>query len=158
MGQPGRGEGQDGPAVAGDAGCAAGLPRRPAAGIIHRHLADADVYFVANGGREEIETVCRFRVTSKQPELWHPETGRITPLTEYDEKQGCTCVPLRLDPLEFGVYCFSSGSGRGPRRRRPAMSAQQRKVNLPAPLPVAGPWQVQFPAGWGAPSGSRFRG
>ena len=27
---------------------------------------------------------------------------------------------------------------------------------MPAPLPVAGPWEVQFPAGWGAPSGSRF--
>ena len=31
-----------------------------------------------------------FRVAGKQPELWHPESGRIAPLAAYEEKDGCT--------------------------------------------------------------------
>ena len=80
----------------------AGRPLR----YIHRRLPEADVYFVANGGREGFQTVCSFRVSGKQPELWHPETGRITPLPAYDEKQGCTRVPLCFGPIESVFVVF----------------------------------------------------
>ncbi len=166
----------------------AGRPLR----YIHRRLTDADVYFVANGGREGFQTVCSFRVSGKQPELWHPETGRITPLPAYDEKQGCTRVPLCFGPIESVFVVFRRPAAaadrvvsvtrdgqellgrvsRGPQpggdlpacdllRRevsqpgayvvRTAAGQRQFNVSLPAPLPVAGPWEVQFPTGWGAP-------
>ncbi len=169
---------------------------------IHRHLPEADVYFVANGGPESFETTCCFRVTGKQPELWHPETGRITPLAAYEEKQGCTRVPLHFGPVEsvFVVFRHAAAApgqrvvsvtrdgqellgqaSRGPQPGGdlPAFDLLRQEVSqpgtyvvrtaagrrreisvpaLPAPLPVAGPWEVQFPAGWGAPSGSRSRG
>ncbi len=65
---------------------------------IHRLLGDTDLYFVANPQPSELETVCTFRVSGKRPELWWPETGNIEPVAVYVEKDGCTSLPLRLDP------------------------------------------------------------
>ena len=166
----------------------AGRPLR----YIHRRLPDADVYFVANGGPESFETACYFRVTGKQPELWHPETGRITPLVAYEERQGRTRVPLHFGPVEsvFVVFRHAAAgpaervvsvtrdgqellgqASRGPQPSGdlPAFDLLRQEVSqpgtyvvrtaagrrrisvpaLPASLPVAGPWEVQFPAGWG---------
>ena len=47
--------------------------------FMHRRAEDADFYFVANLRRRAEEVVCTFRVKGKQPELWNPETGEITP-------------------------------------------------------------------------------
>ena len=103
----------------------AGRPLR----YIHRRLTDADVYFVANGGREGFQTVCSFRVSGKQPELWHPETGRITPLPAYDEKQGCTRVPLCFGPIESVFVVF----------RRPAAARRSRGFGHARRTGIAGP-------------------
>jgi hypothetical protein len=65
---------------------------------IHRILGETDLYFVANPQPSELETVCTFRVRGKQPELWWPETGKIEHAAIYKEKDGCTSLPLRLDP------------------------------------------------------------
>ena len=176
----------------------AGRPLR----YIHRRLPEADLYFVANGGPESFETVCSFRVTGKQPELWQPETGRITPLLAYDEDRGCTRVPLRFGPAESVFVVFRHAADkpadrvvsvtrdgqellgqapRGPQSRGdlPAFDLLRLEVTqpgdyvvrtasgrrheisvpaLPAPLSVAGPWEVQFPAGGAPPSGSRWSG
>jgi hypothetical protein len=80
---------------------------------IHRRIGDADVYFVANGSAESYETTCSFRVAGKQPELWRPESGSVAPLVAYEEKEGCTHVPLRLGPTESVFVVF----------RRPAEAA-----------------------------------
>ena len=45
---------------------------------IHRRLADADLYFVANPQPYELTATCSFRVTGKMPEFWWPESGRRT--------------------------------------------------------------------------------
>ena len=81
----------------------------------HRRIGEADVYFVANGSAEDCDAVCSFRVAGKQPELWHPENGSITPLVRYEEKDGCTHVPLRLGPTESVFIVF----------RRPAEAASR---------------------------------
>jgi len=64
----------------------------------HRQLGDTDVYFVANGRSQAVETVCTFRVTGKRPELWQPDTGRIDRIVAFDQAGGCTRLPVRLDP------------------------------------------------------------
>ncbi|MGA2032904.1 MAG: glycosyl hydrolase [Thermoguttaceae bacterium] len=81
----------------------------------HRRIGAADVYFVANGATEGCEATCSFRVAGKQPELWHPENGQVAPLAAYDEKDGCTRVPLRLGPTESVFIVF----------RRPAEAARR---------------------------------
>ena len=82
---------------------------------IHRRIGETDVYFVANGSAEGCEANCSFRICGKQPELWQPESGSIAPLAAYEEKGGCTHVPLRLGPKESVFVVF----------RRPARAAER---------------------------------
>lgn len=42
---------------------------------IHRDLDGMDIYFVANPDPLPAEAVCTFRVSSKTPEAWFPDTG-----------------------------------------------------------------------------------
>jgi hypothetical protein len=66
---------------------------------IHRRDADTDIYFVSNQKADYTETDCTFRVSGKQPELWHPETGLIEPAPLWRQKEGRTTVRMRFDPF-----------------------------------------------------------
>ncbi len=76
---------------------------------IHRQIDDADVYFIANGAEQDFDATCLFRMTGKRPQLWHPETGRMTPLSVYEAKDGCTRVPLHFGPTESVFVVFWPG-------------------------------------------------
>jgi len=109
---------------------------------LHRHSGDADIYFAANQKEwsEDLEVV--FRVTGKQAELWHPDTGRTEP-AEYRIENGRTTVPLHLDPYGSAFLVF----------RNPAASPSR---SLPHEVSneltsIEGPWQLSFPPNWGAP-------
>jgi len=65
---------------------------------IHRTAGDAELYFLSNPHPVEVEDACTFRVAGKQPELWHPDTGRIEPAAVYSEKDGRTTLHLLLEP------------------------------------------------------------
>ena len=75
---------------------------------IHRRTGDADIYFVANRRRQSEELVCTFRVESKRPEVWNPETGEITPAEVYDLVDGGVRLPLRLGPAGSLFVVFRS--------------------------------------------------
>src|SRR6185437_4951607 len=109
---------------------------------IHRHMGDSDIYFVANqkARAEDVET--RFRVDGREAELWHPDTGEME-AAEYKIENGRTLVPLHLDP-DGSVFVVFRHAAAGPSRTLPhPVSAQLATVE--------GPWQVNFPANWGAP-------
>ncbi|MGO8732151.1 MAG: glycosyl hydrolase [Terriglobia bacterium] len=76
--------------------------------FIHRRAGNAEVYFVANRRRRAEDMVCTFRVKDKQPELWNPETGEITPLNLYDKVDAGVRVPLQLNPAEAVFVVFRS--------------------------------------------------
>ncbi|MBC8096972.1 MAG: hypothetical protein H7Y43_14290 [Akkermansiaceae bacterium] len=63
----------------------------------HRLDGDTDIYFVANREARAVESVCQFRVAGRQPELWNPETGEISPLITYDKTPTGISVPLRFE-------------------------------------------------------------
>ena len=65
--------------------------------FIHRRIGKADVYFVANTSSHSVNPTCTFRVTGKQPQLWHPDTGQIEPVAAYTPLAGATRIPLRLE-------------------------------------------------------------
>ena len=65
---------------------------------IHRRIASADVYFLANQRRTTEDVVCLFRVGNKQPELWDANTGQTTPVRLYERVDGQVRMPLQLDP------------------------------------------------------------
>lgn len=73
---------------------------------IHRCADDMDIYFVANGvaagkypyGGSLMVANCSFRITGSRPEIWDPETGRVSPVAMYDTSDGMTRIPLVLPP------------------------------------------------------------
>lgn len=115
--------------------------------FVHRRLADGDSYFVVNRTREAQQLTARFRVTGKQPELWHAESGKVT-LVSFEQKGDYTHVPLDLaaDDSVFVVF------------RKPT---QKTAFKLIAPAittvgNVESPWAVNFQPNRGAPESSQF--
>ncbi len=110
--------------------------------FLHRKLAGADVYFVDNRGDHGAKVNATFRVMGKAPELWHAETGMSEPVS-YTIADGRTTVPLDLEAWGTVFVVF----------RKPAhgMSFTTPAKNEQDHATVSGPWQVSFPANWGAP-------
>jgi hypothetical protein len=73
---------------------------------IHRADKGVNLYFVANPEERPVEATASFRVTGKQPELWHPETGRIKPIRVFSESDGRTHIPLTFDAAESVFVVF----------------------------------------------------
>jgi hypothetical protein len=63
----------------------------------HRRDGGTDIYFLANRNAGAVETLCQFRVSERQPELWDPETGTISPLIVYDKTPTGISAPLRFE-------------------------------------------------------------
>jgi hypothetical protein len=64
----------------------------------HRKMREGDLYFISNQRRSYEELVCIFRVANKQPELWDPVTGTVTPLLMYELTGERIRVPVQLGP------------------------------------------------------------
>ncbi|MGH8023326.1 MAG: glycosyl hydrolase, partial [Limisphaerales bacterium] len=77
----------------------------------HRRADDMDIYFVANGAVERkypyagrlLVANCSFRITGARPEIWDPESGRISAVALYDTSDGMTRIPLVL-PAKASVF------------------------------------------------------
>lgn len=83
---------------------------RPNLRYLHRVADDTDLYFVANPLPNAVEATAAFRVAGRPPELWHPESGRIEQVAIYDEKDGVTRLPLRLEPYASIFVVFRRGT------------------------------------------------
>ncbi|RVU04080.1 glycoside hydrolase [Novosphingobium umbonatum] len=111
--------------------------------FLHRRWESGDSYFLVNR-KERVESfTAHFRVTGKQPELWHAETGTFEPVS-YRIENGETIVPLTLLAEESVHVVF----------RKPATGdALAIKKLAPAPLSTLdGAWTVAFQSGRGAPA------
>ena len=121
---------------------------------IHRRADGADIYFVANPGKEPIRMPAVFRVAGKVPELWDPVTGTIRELPEYrGTDDGRIEVPLALEAFGSAFVVFKERS----------QNSGVRIQNFPELKPVAeltGAWEVQFDPQWFYPdngSGGKVR-
>jgi hypothetical protein len=109
---------------------------------IHRRDGDTDIYFLASGGDVPQDIQARFRVSGKEAELWHSDTGTIEPAS-YSIAGDRTTVSLHLAPRESVFVVF----------RNPA-AQPSRTVPVPQTstlATVSGPWDVTFPPNFGAP-------
>lgn len=73
---------------------------------IHRRTAHEDIYLVTNNSLEWKTTECIFRISGKKPELWQPDTGRVSDCLVYDFVEGGTKVPLKLAPVSSVFVVF----------------------------------------------------
>jgi hypothetical protein len=81
-------------------------PAVPEVGFVHRRLKDADVYFLANRGREPCALTARFRAQTPHVESWDPMTGRSERLAAHDGE-----VALRFEPYGSRVVVFRREAG-----------------------------------------------
>ena len=65
--------------------------------FIHRRSPEADLYFLSNQTDAPADFTGTFRVAGRQPELWHPETGRREDVAVYEPMAAGTRVPVRLE-------------------------------------------------------------
>lgn len=118
---------------------------------IHKRIGETDVYFVANPEATEVETRCTFRVSGRQPELWRPDTGRMEPAPVFQDKDGCTTLPLRFDPSGSMFVVFrQAASGNG------GASKAKNWIDLKPVQEISGPWEVRFDPKWGGPAKVTF--
>jgi hypothetical protein len=95
--------------------------------FIHRSLAGAEIYFVANKRLEPMESVCAFRIQGRRPELWRPDTGRIENPALYESTNGTTRLPLRLEPCGSVFVIFRSPAA-PPSQRLAVLSRNEQKL------------------------------
>jgi hypothetical protein len=128
-------------------------PGKPAdLDYIHRRTLDSDIYFVTNTQMEEAEAECTFRVTSRLPQFWYPDTAEIKPCTDYARVPGGMKLKLRLPPAG-SVFVVFSGSAPD---TAPTPAPQRIDSKPPSPLEITGPWEVRFPPNLGAPPSRVF--
>jgi len=153
--------------------------------FIHRRTAKADIYFIRNKKMRREFVNASFRVSAGAPELWLPETGTILQQPVYEQTPEGVRVPLKLAPYgslfvvfrkpdnrphlvsldsrintakvterEVRVTAFKNGSYE-------MKTSDGRTIDfvidqIPTALKLIGPWDVCFPAGWGAPDSVTF--
>lgn len=110
--------------------------------FVHRKLSDGDLYFVNNRGEKALQVDAIFRVSGKEAELWHPETGKAQPAS-FTIQAGRTTVPLNLEPAGSVFVVF----------RKPATSTSRK---IPSGVmseleTLNGSWKIGFQPDRGAP-------
>ena len=110
--------------------------------FVHRKLNDADLYFLDNRQDRNEDLEATFRISGREAEIWHADTGLIEPAT-FRSADNRTTVPLHLEPwgTVFVVFRKSSQSG----------SRVLPKIVDIAITTLDGPWQLTFQADRGAP-------
>jgi hypothetical protein len=82
----------------------------PAIGFIHRHLPDAEIYFVANTSNQPVHATARVRTKYAHAEWWDPCSGDIS-------AAGARDVVLDLAPYESRILVFAAASTASPQRK-----------------------------------------
>lgn len=78
---------------------------------VHRSDGARHIFFVRNGSGRDVDTVAKFRVTGRAPDLWDAQDGSTTPAMVYREEHGRTEVPLHLAPYGSIFVVFERAAG-----------------------------------------------
>jgi len=84
---------------------------------IHRCAGNADIFFVANRSNRWEDVRCSFRVSGKTPEVWLPDSGRIRTAAAWEDGNGQTTLPLRLEPCGSLFVIFRTTADAADRQR-----------------------------------------
>jgi hypothetical protein len=99
-------------------------------GVVHRKVADGEVYFIVNTANTPVHTQAAFRVKGLKPEWWDPFSGKRSAA----RSEGAA-VALDLLPYESRVLVYSAN----------AMAAAAAPASAAhAPLDLSSDWKVTF--------------
>lgn len=106
-------------------------PAAPEVGFIHRKLADADIYFLANTDNQPHPLTATFRTRWHSAELWDPFSGKTSRAGSGVEKGSGTALTMSLTislaPYESRVVVFSD---HGRSEKPPAERASFSPIDL----------------------------
>jgi len=111
--------------------------------FVHRKLADGDLYYVDNRNDRDEGLDASFRVTGREAELWHADTGTTEPAS-FQIADGRTTVPLHLEPWGTVFVVF--------RKTAKTTSRSLPKTVSTTLTTVEGPWDLSFEPNLGAPA------
>jgi hypothetical protein len=109
---------------------------------LHRSTDDADIYYLATTANRARDWEVRFRVSGKEAEIWHPDTGALEPASYTISGDRTTVrVPMTEHDAVFVVFRRAAAAAvrTVPRETRTTLAT------------VQGAWQVRFPPDLGAP-------
>jgi hypothetical protein len=110
--------------------------------FVHRTLSNGDIYFVDNRGDKASQVDATFRVSGKEAELWHPDTGKTEPAS-FKVQSGRTTVPLNLEPWGSVFVVF---------RKTATSTSRQIPSGVKTELETLdGSWKIGFQPDRGAP-------
>jgi hypothetical protein len=111
--------------------------------FVHRKLSDGDLYYLDNRQDRNEDLDATFRMTGKDAELWHADTGVMEPAS-FRTADGRTTMPLHLDPWGTVFFVF----------RKPAKTSSRTfpRIAESSIAIVDGPWDLTFQADRGAPA------
>ena len=87
--------------------------------FIHRRTDGADIYFVRNKQPRWEKVQAQFRVRRGAPELWEPDSGKVTPQHVFKRTPEGLALPLQLAPYGSVFVVFREGE------RPPALRLSQ---------------------------------
>lgn len=105
-------------------------PAATAVGFIHRKLADADLYFIANTSNEQVRAQARFGAQRPAAEWLDADTGAVQ---RADVDHGA--IELELAPYESRILLLHDGA---------AMGAVESAGTMTEVADLSGDWQVHF--------------
>ena len=106
-------------------------------GMVHRKVADGEIYFIVNTANTPVHTQAAFRVKGLKPEWWDPFSGK--PSRARTASGEGAAVALDLLPYESRVLVYSAN----------AMAAAPGPEGTPAPaarapVDLSSDWKVAF--------------
>lgn len=124
--------------------------------FVHRRTREEEFYFIRNTNREPQSLSCQFRVDAEArgltPEFWWPDSGLRSACRGWKTiANGRTELRVNLGPLGSVFVVFRKADAADRQSLDPLARDTFLPADDPAPLTLEGPWQVDFPEGWGAP-------
>ena len=115
--------------------------------VVHRHLSDGELYWIANICPEYRNLDIAFKVSGLVPLVLHADSGR-TEAVSYSLANGYTTVKLKMVPDDAQFVLFSG-------------KAEKMQCLVPETLTsvvstLEGPWNLSFQTGRGAPEKAVF--
>jgi hypothetical protein len=115
--------------------------------FVHRSLGNQDIYWINTSSKEDSQAKASLRISGKEPELWNPMDGSISPLS-YIMGNGRTEVTLNMDPEDAVFVVFRKPTSKN--------SAVIQKVKEKELTTISGEWEVRFQPNRGAPEKATF--
>jgi hypothetical protein len=144
--------------------------------VVHRRTADADIFFLVNRSvlddypnmtellaarnkdtgqmydvfkdGKTIDASVLFRIQGRTPEFWLPQRGEIKP-APWKQTPGGLSVRVVLPP-QASVFVVFRNSPTLPGENK--TGSPDHATGVPALQSIDGPWDLEFPPGWGAPT------